>query len=60
MHVYPALDEGVVLLRAACRARADCAVGHAFKIGTREMNKYQRDLEAIRAAAPNKALLTRR
>ena len=31
---------------------------HAFKIGTREMNKYQRDLQAIRAVAPNKALLT--
>jgi 4-hydroxy-tetrahydrodipicolinate synthase len=31
---------------------------HAFKIGTREMNKYARDLKAIRAAAPDKALLT--
>ncbi|MFX8137393.1 hypothetical protein ABTL00_19400, partial [Acinetobacter baumannii] len=30
----------------------------AFKIGTREMNKYARDLKAIRAAAPHKALLT--
>ena len=30
----------------------------AFKIGTREMNKYARDLKAIRAAAPDKALLT--
>jgi 4-hydroxy-tetrahydrodipicolinate synthase len=30
----------------------------AFKIGTREMNKYARDLKAIRAAAPEKALLT--
>ena len=31
---------------------------HAFKIGTRDMNKYARDLKAIRAVAPNKALLT--
>ena len=30
----------------------------AFKIGTREMNKYARDLKAIRAVAPEKALLT--
>ncbi|HEY1983130.1 MAG TPA: dihydrodipicolinate synthase family protein, partial [Xanthobacteraceae bacterium] len=30
----------------------------AFKIGTREMNKYNRDLQMIRAAAPGKALLT--
>jgi 4-hydroxy-tetrahydrodipicolinate synthase len=30
----------------------------AFKIGTREMNKYARDLKAIRAVAPDKALLT--
>jgi 4-hydroxy-tetrahydrodipicolinate synthase len=30
----------------------------AFKIGTREMNKYKRDLQMIRAVAPEKALLT--
>ncbi len=30
----------------------------AFKIGTREMNKYARDLAAIRAANPDAALLT--
>jgi 4-hydroxy-tetrahydrodipicolinate synthase len=30
----------------------------AFKIGTREMNKYTRDIKAIRAAAPQKVLLT--
>ena len=29
-----------------------------FKVGTREMNKYARDIEAIRAAAPEKAVLT--
>jgi 4-hydroxy-tetrahydrodipicolinate synthase len=31
---------------------------HAFKIGTREMNKYARDLKEIRAVEPGKALLT--
>ncbi|TAN27374.1 MAG: dihydrodipicolinate synthase family protein [Castellaniella sp.] len=30
----------------------------AFKVGTREMNKYARDIEAIRRADPSKALLT--
>jgi 4-hydroxy-tetrahydrodipicolinate synthase len=29
-----------------------------FKVGTREMNKYARDIEAIREAAPDKAVLT--
>jgi 4-hydroxy-tetrahydrodipicolinate synthase len=29
-----------------------------FKVGTREMNKYARDIEAIREAAPNTAVLT--
>ena len=29
-----------------------------FKVGTREMNKYARDIEAIREAAPGKAVLT--
>ena len=29
-----------------------------FKVGTREMNKYARDIEAIRDAAPEKAVLT--
>jgi 4-hydroxy-tetrahydrodipicolinate synthase len=29
-----------------------------FKVGTREMNKYGRDIEAIREAAPEKAVLT--
>jgi 4-hydroxy-tetrahydrodipicolinate synthase len=29
-----------------------------FKVGTREMNKYARDIEAIRDAAPDKAVLT--
>src|SRR5438270_6266351 len=29
-----------------------------FKVGTREMNKYARDIEAIREAAPDTAVLT--
>ena len=29
-----------------------CRTSRAFKIGTREMNKYKRDLQMIRAAAP--------
>lgn len=29
-----------------------------FKVGTREMNKYARDIEAIRTTAPEKAVLT--
>jgi 4-hydroxy-tetrahydrodipicolinate synthase len=29
-----------------------------FKIGTREMNKYARDIETVREAAPEKAILT--
>ena len=29
-----------------------------FKVGTRDMNKYARDLKAIREAAPEKAILT--
>ena len=29
-----------------------------FKVGTREMNKYARDIRAIREAAPDKAVLT--
>lgn len=57
VHVYPAWTKASFsspLL--ADLARLDCV--HAFKIGTREMNKYARDLKAIRAAAPDKALLT--
>ena len=51
------LDARLVLVAAPRRlARLDHI--QAFKIGTREMNKYARDLKAIRAVAPNKALLT--
>ena len=57
VHVYPAWTKASfssALLGEL--AGLDCV--HAFKIGTREMNKYARDLKAIRATAPDKALLT--
>lgn len=57
VHVYPAWTRASFSSELlADLARLDCV--QAFKIGTREMNKYARDLKAIRAAAPNKALLT--
>jgi 4-hydroxy-tetrahydrodipicolinate synthase len=57
VHVYPAWTKASFSSELlADLARLDCV--HAFKIGTREMNKYARDLRAIRAAAPDKALLT--
>jgi 4-hydroxy-tetrahydrodipicolinate synthase len=57
VHVYPAWT------KASFSSELLAELGrlkyvHAFKIGTREMNKYARDLKAIRAAAPEKALLT--
>jgi len=57
VHVYPAWTKSSFSSELlADLARLDHV--HAFKIGTREMNKYARDLKAIRAAAPDKALLT--
>lgn len=57
VHVYPAWTKASFSSELLAElARLDCV--HAFKIGTREMNKYARDLKAIRAAAPDKALLT--
>ena len=57
VHVYPAWTKASF----ASELLADLArlpSVRAFKIGTREMNKYKRDLDAIRAVAPDKALLT--
>jgi 4-hydroxy-tetrahydrodipicolinate synthase len=57
VHVYPAWTRASF----SSQLLADLArIDHiqAFKIGTREMNKYARDLKAIRAVAPEKALLT--
>jgi len=57
VHVYPAWTKASFSSELlADLARLDCV--QAFKIGTREMNKYARDLRAIRAVAPDKALLT--
>jgi 4-hydroxy-tetrahydrodipicolinate synthase len=57
VHVYPAWTKASF----SSELLADLAKRpyvRAFKIGTREMNKYKRDLQLIRAAAPDKALLT--
>lgn len=57
VHVYPAWTKASfssVLLADLARL----PYVRAFKIGTREMNKYKLDLQMIRAVAPEKALLT--
>ena len=57
VHVYPAWTKASFSSELLAElAKLPCV--SAFKIGTREMNKYQRDLQLIRAAAPDKALLT--
>lgn len=57
VHVYPAWTRASysteLLVELVCLSWVK-----AFKIGTREMNKYARDVHAIRAAAPDKAILT--
>lgn len=57
VHVYPAWTKASFSSELLAELGKLDAV-QAFKIGTREMNKYARDLEAIRAVAPDKALLT--
>ena len=57
MHVYPAWTRASFPSELLA-ALAELSYVQAFKIGTREMNKYARDLQAIRAVAPEKALLT--
>lgn len=57
VHIYPAWTRASF----SCELLAELArlpYVAAFKIGTREMNKYARDLKAIRDADPSKALLT--
>jgi 4-hydroxy-tetrahydrodipicolinate synthase len=57
VHVYPAWTKASFSSELLAElARLDSV--RAFKIGTREMNKYKRDLDCIRAVAPKKALLT--
>lgn len=57
VHVYPAWTKASFSSELLAEL-AGLEHVTAFKIGTREMNKYARDLEAIRAAAPTKELLT--
>lgn len=57
VHVYPAWTKASFSSALLAKLAQMDAV-QAFKIGTREMNKYDRDLKAIRAVAPDKALLT--
>jgi len=57
VHVYPAWTKASFSSELLAElAKLDSV--RAFKIGTREMNKYKRDLDCIRAVAPKKALLT--
>lgn len=57
VHVYPAWTKAS-FSSALLAELAQLDSVQAFKIGTREMNKYARDLAAIRAVEPDKALLT--
>lgn len=57
VHVYPAWTKAS-FSSSLLAELAQLDGVHAFKIGTREMNKYARDLKEIRAVAPDKALLT--
>ena len=57
VHVYPAWSKASY----SCEVLADLArlpSVKVFKVGTREMNKYARDIEAIRNANPHAAVLT--
>ncbi len=57
VHVYPAWTKASFSSELLAQL-ARLPFVQAFKIGTREMNKYARDLDAIRTVAPEKALLT--
>ena len=57
VHVYPAWTKASFSSELLAEL-ATLDYVKAFKIGTREMNKYALDLKLIRAAAPDKALLT--
>jgi len=57
VHVYPSWTRASY----SCETLADLAhlpSVKLFKVGTREMNKYARDIQAIREAAPQTAVLT--
>src|SRR5437667_10026012 len=55
VHVYPAWTRASFSSELLAELARSPHV-QAFKIGTREMNKYARDIKSIRAAAPQKAL----
>jgi 4-hydroxy-tetrahydrodipicolinate synthase len=57
VHVYPAWTRASYTTDTLL-ALADLPAVKAFKIGTREMNKYGRDIRLMRERAPAKALLT--
>jgi len=57
IHVYPAWTKSSFSSELLAEL-AQLPFVQAFKIGTREMNKYCNDLAAIRAVEPSKALLT--
>jgi 4-hydroxy-tetrahydrodipicolinate synthase len=57
VHVYPAWTRASFSSELLAELARSPHVA-AFKIGTREMNKYARDIKAIRDADPSKVLLT--
>lgn len=57
VHVYPAWTKASYSTELMV-ALAGLPWVKAFKIGTREMNKYGRDVSAIRAAEPDVSILT--
>ena len=57
VHVYPSWTRATYSLDTlAALARLNWV--KLFKVGTREMNKYARDIQVIRETAPEKAVLT--
>lgn len=57
VHIYPAWTRASYSTETLLEL-AKLPWVKAFKIGTREMSKYARDVTALRKAAPEKALLT--
>lgn len=57
VHIYPAWTRASYSTETLLEL-AKLPWVKAFKIGTREMSKYARDVTALRKAAPDKALLT--
>ncbi|ARP81238.1 dihydrodipicolinate synthase family protein [Bordetella genomosp. 8] len=57
VHIYPAWTRGSYSTDLLAELARMPHVA-AFKMGEREMNKYARDIKAIREADPSKALLT--